>query len=198
MSQNPLESDPPEFGSQPHCYIPTEPCDDGGKRWAATPEFAEYIEWLREDRKAPRQYARISRDFLAKLQWLNRPGSCLDEADNVELSDSVINEDGVHRIPVGRKVEAGQLPSDVNLIWMGELYSQHDNSASAHRVYFSDVSDLEGKPRKRVVVGGGGTKDQVRRGRQTTDIAKAMVSVTRFAANEKSQVRPPDPTMYAD
>lgn len=145
MSQNPLESDPPEFGSQPHCYIPTEPCDDGGKRWDVTEEFAEYIAWLRKDRKAPRQYAKVSRDFLAKLNWLNRPGSCLDESDNVELSDSVVNEDGVHRIPVGRKVEPTQLPSDVSLIWMGELYSQHDNPASAHRVYFSDVSDLEGE-----------------------------------------------------
>ena len=141
---------------------------------------------------------RSAGDFLAKLNWLNRPGSCLDESDNVELSDSVVNEDGVHRIPVGRKVEPAQLPSDVSLIWMGELYSQHDHPASAHRVYFSDVSDLEGKPRNRVIVGGGGTKDQMRRGRQTKDIARAMVSVTRFAADEKSQVRPPDPTMYAD
>lgn len=196
MSQNSFEPDQPPFCDQPHCYIPTEHCDDGGDRWCVTKGFEDYIKWLEIGRKAPRQYTKVSREFIAKIRWLNRPGSCLDESDNVGLSDSALGENGDHRIPVGDKVDPAQLPGDVSLVWMGELYSQHDNPASAHRIYFSDVSDLDGKPRNRVIVCGGGTKDRVRRGRQTKDIADAMVSVTRFAADEKSQVRPPSPTMY--
>lgn len=187
-----------EFDPKPHCYHATELCDDGAQRWIVTEDFVTYIHWLREAKgsprsgQPPRQYAKVARNFLALLKWLNKPGNCLNEDDNVEISSSVVNERQIHRIPVGRKVKQQPLPGDVEHCWMGELYSEHDNPASAHRIYFGDVSDITGHPSKRIVVGGGGTKDAGRQREQTKDIAKAMTSVWHFAAAEGSYVRPSD------
>lgn len=185
-----------EFDPKPHCYHATELCDDGAQRWIVTEGFEAYIRWLQRAKSSKgsgrpsRQYAKVAKSFIALLRWLNKPGNCLSEEDNVQISDSVLDGGRIHRVPVGRDVEQRSLPKDVKPCWMGEMYSEHDNPSSAHRIYFGDVSDVTGHPSKRVVVGGGGTKDSVRKGEQTNDIAKAMISVWHFAAEEGSQVRP--------
>lgn len=184
------------FDPKPHCYHPTELCHDGAERWVVTQEFVDYIQWLRSVNQGPkngkvaRQYATVANSFVALLRWLNRPGNCLSETDNVADPNSGVTGDRIHRIPVGSRVGERHLPDNVERIWMGELYSEHDRPFAAHRVYFGDVSDLEGQPPKRVVVGGGGTKDQVRTNKQTADIAHAMASVWQFADSEGSKARP--------
>lgn len=61
--------------------------------------------------------------------------------------------------------------------------------------YFSDISDLEGKPLQRIIVGVSGTKDHKRTNQQTEDIRKAMIAVSSLAAIEGSQVGTFDPSM---
>lgn len=70
---------------------------------------------------------------------------------------------------------------------------KHDNPAAAHRVCFIDISDLEGKPKQRIIVGYGGSKDHKRTNQQTEGIRKAMIAVSSLAEIEGSQVWAFDP-----
>ena len=73
---------------------------------------------------------------------------------------------------------------------------KHDNPAAAHRVCFIDISDLEEKPKPRIIVGYGGSKDHNRTNQQTDGIRKAMIAVSILASIEGSQAGAFDPSMF--